>query len=428
MLALAFGIGIAGLFLVKADPFELFDDAMHSPFVAAAWMAAVLVGYAVVAFAKGRSGTDPITVGDNCYYLGFVFTLTSLAITLYQVAFLRDDKLLENIISGFGVALSSTIFGICLRVLFAQQNVDSSDFEREARSALYASLKDFRHSLSSATTQLKQFITESIQQAQERDQKIADIGTEIFRAQADKIEQIRVATDEAYKRHQEILVSVGMLLEDFSEVMQSMTAPIGRESVEAIGTEVNDNIKQVISSIESLDSRLAKQRSREAAEFVRLGDQLKSLSDGVSSASKEIQSTIAELPKRLRHVEGQGQGTIEQASRQLQQSALEFKRASDILAHLVAELVVRTSTTEELDLAQAAADGNPQPFTQPESRQAISAILPPDDAPAGPFHASGLSETDPRSGASKVDEPYPSPARINRRPPNAVGRLILRLL
>lgn len=66
-------------------------------------------------------------LGDNCYYLGFLFTLTALSIALYdfrsaEVRSAEDG--IHAIIANFGVALASTIVGIALRVLLSQMRED----------------------------------------------------------------------------------------------------------------------------------------------------------------------------------------------------------------------------------------------------------------------------------------------------------------
>src|SRR6185437_4020721 len=46
--------------------------------------------------------------GDNLYYMGFLFTLTSLAVSLYQFSAAGSA---EQIVQNFGIAIASTIAG-----------------------------------------------------------------------------------------------------------------------------------------------------------------------------------------------------------------------------------------------------------------------------------------------------------------------------
>ena len=106
-LGAAFLLGAGGSIALKVTD-------LH-PGLVALWSAAVLFGYVLAIWRVGNLRIEPETTGDNCYYPGFVFTLTSLAVTLYQMsgAAVGQDTL-RDVISGFGIALSSTIVGIVL--------------------------------------------------------------------------------------------------------------------------------------------------------------------------------------------------------------------------------------------------------------------------------------------------------------------------
>ncbi len=161
-LAVAFVVGTAGVVTFKILP-------VH-PALGALFAALVLIFYALVAYVATPLRMDAETIGDNCYYLGFLLTLTSLAVTLYfVVAAPAGDRaaLIPEIISGFGVALSSTIVGVFLRVLMLQLKVDVEACERRARLELDEVARAFRLELGSKLDRVKSFSTESVQQAAE---------------------------------------------------------------------------------------------------------------------------------------------------------------------------------------------------------------------------------------------------------------------
>ena len=69
-----------------------------------------MVGYAVLLGARLFRLRDDQS-GDNLYYMGFLFTLTSLAVSLYQFSAAGSA---EQIVQNFGIAIASTIAGITL--------------------------------------------------------------------------------------------------------------------------------------------------------------------------------------------------------------------------------------------------------------------------------------------------------------------------
>ena len=95
------------------------------PFVAVAWTVGAMGFYVLAVTVLGRLRIEPEAIGDNCYYLGFLLTLSSLSATLYQLTLSGEEaELMRSIIGGFGVALISTILGILLRVIFIQLRPD----------------------------------------------------------------------------------------------------------------------------------------------------------------------------------------------------------------------------------------------------------------------------------------------------------------
>jgi hypothetical protein len=92
--------------------------------------------------------------GDNLYYLGFLFTLTSLGVSLWQFSTLGGA---ETIVTNFGIAVSSTILGVALRVIFGQMRQDPLEVERTARLELAEAARRVRQELDAAVLELSSF-------------------------------------------------------------------------------------------------------------------------------------------------------------------------------------------------------------------------------------------------------------------------------
>lgn len=86
---------------------------------------------ASLAFAGFRLQNEQ--AGDNLYYMGFLFTLSSLGVSLYLFA---GETSVDTIVRNFGIAVTSTIAGITLRILFNQMRRDPMDIERSVRHEL----------------------------------------------------------------------------------------------------------------------------------------------------------------------------------------------------------------------------------------------------------------------------------------------------
>ena len=102
--------------------------------------------------------------GDNLYYMGFIFTLTSLAVALYQF---EPNIGFDEIVRNFGVAVSSTITGITLRVIFNQMRQDPIEVEHSARQELAEASPRVRQQLDDTVIAFNHFHTQTIQSLEE---------------------------------------------------------------------------------------------------------------------------------------------------------------------------------------------------------------------------------------------------------------------
>ena len=61
----------------------------------------LIVVYAILVNLKGTGKLRSDQAGDNCYYLGLIYTLTSLS---YAIFTFDPDKTATTIVQGFGIA------------------------------------------------------------------------------------------------------------------------------------------------------------------------------------------------------------------------------------------------------------------------------------------------------------------------------------
>ena len=175
-LAFAFLLGTGGTFILKY--YET------NPFLVVLWSAFILLAYAAVARWVGRHRIEVETIGDNCYYLGFVLTLVSLASTLYLLVRAEaQTEVIRDVISGFGVALTSTILGIILRVLHIRMSPDMASLDRQTRVELHAAVRNFRTNLSASLRELKHFSIETAQMLSEQRDAFRGASKEVIEVQ-----------------------------------------------------------------------------------------------------------------------------------------------------------------------------------------------------------------------------------------------------
>jgi len=114
-----FVIGVSGILWLKREGYD--------PKIVTALPCVLLIVYGILVKFLPRFRLREDQAGDNCYYLGFLFTLVSLVLAL--IAFV-DDGGTAKVVENFGIALASTIVGLALRVAFNQMGDVPFDVEK----------------------------------------------------------------------------------------------------------------------------------------------------------------------------------------------------------------------------------------------------------------------------------------------------------
>jgi hypothetical protein len=127
-----------------------------TPILLVAMSAALMSAYAFCIVFVPATKLRLDVAGDNMYYLGFLYTLSSLA-----VAITINEA--EQILANFGVAISSTIIGIAARVAFQQMRIDPHDVEEASRVELSEATRRVTDELNETISQLTKFRTLTLQ-------------------------------------------------------------------------------------------------------------------------------------------------------------------------------------------------------------------------------------------------------------------------
>ncbi|AGB70925.1 MULTISPECIES: hypothetical protein [Rhizobium] len=131
----------------------------------------VLMGvYFIVSLAVAGFRLHNEQAGDNLYYMGFLFTLSSLGVSLYLFA---GETSIETIVRNFGIAITSTIAGVTLRILFNQMRRDPIDIERSVRHELAEMTRRVRTELDSSSREFSHYRRVSNQMLSEGFEEIA---------------------------------------------------------------------------------------------------------------------------------------------------------------------------------------------------------------------------------------------------------------
>jgi hypothetical protein len=279
---------------------------------------AVLLVYAIVGWRIAHYRRNPDRLGENCYYLGFLYTLASLSAALMEFQYAPGDRVavIERIVSDFGVAIFSTIAGIAARVALMQIRRDADDADDELRNDFVAISARLRDSLRGSVDDAEAF------RARMRDTLSREMEA-VVRENADALRSIRAETgtlvagiEELARRLSAAEVPQDLLVRQF-DALQARVGAIadgfGR-AAEADGQR-NEAAAMLVRELASAQERIANtapfeqaQASAEALAMAveRIGTQVRDLTPALASLQQAFEAHVghgvaeAEALRRLR--------------------------------------------------------------------------------------------------------------------------------
>jgi hypothetical protein len=259
----------------------------------------IMVAYAILlGFARLFRLRDDQS-GDNLYYMGFLFTLTSLAVSLYQ--FRTDQGSADQIVQNFGIAIASTITGVALRIFFNQMCRDPIEVEQTARLELADAARKVKRELESTVLEFSYFRRATQQSLAEA---VEEINTQLKDANGRIVGQLdefaarsSKPLEAASKKSGDAIVHLSARI---SEALESASSRIAGE----VG-HLSQTTEQMIRSLESVVSKLNSLQTPEQIIEIKLSPMIQGLTRAVNNFGKyaELQAkAVDENLKRTQEV------------------------------------------------------------------------------------------------------------------------------
>lgn len=217
--------------------------------------------------------------GDNLYYMGFLYTLSSLGVSLYRFT---DAASIDDIVRNFGIAVTSTIVGITLRILFNQMRRDPLDIERSVRHELAEMTRKVRTELDSSAREFSSYRRTSSEMLSESFEEIARQAEKSGEAVQKAIEAV---SREAIRPIQEAAEKLAVIMDANNKVVEER-AKANNELAEAALAklqETSNSLTGIIVSfggqVEAAGERLAGMRLPEDVLKVELTPMLAAITE-----------------------------------------------------------------------------------------------------------------------------------------------------
>jgi hypothetical protein len=274
-------------------------------------------------------------LGDNLYYLGFVYTLGSLAHTL--LIFGGNQLDINDVISSFGIALWSTLTGVILRIVAHQMHVDPTEVEDAIRADLSDMTARLRASLDNVVRDMSVF-------GEETKQVIVELHT-------DMSSNFNENVNSMVKSSESVVMGVGSAFELFSENTQRLNE-VSRQTVASM-----EKLFHKIDSIQAPENIIADKLKPIDTQI----NQIVSALDNFSTKIEEVKIPQDLVEKKLDPA-FQGISLIvteietlqKRQSGQVEQLAEKLNSVGDVFSGLVRKMAELGEELGEVDIAHHA--------------------------------------------------------------------------
>jgi hypothetical protein len=255
----------------------------------------IMIGYAVLLGARLFRLRDDQS-GDNLYYMGFLFTLTSLAVSLYQFSAAGSA---EQIVQNFGIAIASTIAGITLRIMFNQMRRDPIETEATSRLELAEASRRVKRELESSILEFGYFRRMTQQSISDALDEVRESIGKAHQQFAGEMEKLVTSTSVPFEESSRISgATLSSLNQRTAEVME-----ISRQLVQE-GEELAKNTTSIVRSIDALFARLTAHQTSEEAIGTQLVPMIERLTEAVDALNDNAQTQARSAEINLRHAQG----------------------------------------------------------------------------------------------------------------------------
>jgi predicted metal-dependent hydrolase len=213
----------------------------YDPNIVAALAVSVMIAYGVIAYSIPAVRMRIDRLGDNFYYLGFIYTLASMTAALMQ---LRGGVEIEPILGSFGIALITTIVGVAGRVTLVQMRGEIDEIEEQTRRDLLAASNTLKDQLVGMLREFETFSTAMRQTAEETAKQSAEAAR-----------TMRQAADEAAKQSTEVAQKQ---IEIISRVAELAAGDIKRafEGNRSSVQHLSDTVEKVAKAVDQTNKHL----------------------------------------------------------------------------------------------------------------------------------------------------------------------------
>ncbi len=265
------------MFLLGVAAIALLDRLYGANLLTEAVPVCLMALYGLIQWSGGQYEHQEDRLGDNIYYLGFLFTLVSLMVSLlaFQQGSIQSPVLVRN----FGIALATTIAGLFGRVMLYQLRGEQQDTPEQSMQNLGEQTRQTTFELSRAAEEMRRSYV-----------NIGDSAKEFFNtmsaASGQAVEQGVARMQAAAESSAGAMANIGDSAKEFFNRLSATTGQAVEQAVARMQAATEGTAGAIQKNLTGLQTRISKINERV---------------DGVAAALEQISQRIekVEIPTDL---------------------------------------------------------------------------------------------------------------------------------
>ncbi len=326
------------------------------------WVPLCVMGlYVALGLVRREDDVTDEKFADTCYYLGFIFTITSIIFSLFDLPNIGTQ--IGSIAVRFGAAMVSTVIGLVVRVMLVSFREDATSAIVSAEAGLIDAAHRFREQLMMSYERLREFDTAVDSASKGAVERVSLQVERLSKNHAEKLSSFfgelslhnRTTSDEALARVDEATDRLTQSMDSYREGMQKTLKQL-EERVELFGHSISERLARTSFPDDFFSSRLEAPMGQLRTSTQALADSAQMTAEEVLEGAQLLGTSLKAIRLKSKAAES-ALDTV--ASLGVQQSALHSSAEQQVetLKVLTASIleIERTlaSTTTQLLAAQA---------------------------------------------------------------------------
>ncbi|MDR2689661.1 MAG: hypothetical protein LBB76_07890 [Azoarcus sp.] len=295
----------------------------------------VMALYIGLGLARQKNDVSDDKFADSCYYLGFIFTISSIVFGLFDLP--NVGTKMTEIAVRFGAAMMSTVLGLVVRVYLVSFRTDLGDAMDSAEAAVIGATRRLREQLAIALEKMREFDARVDEAAQTAVARAALSVDRLAESQDEKIAAFCAALLEQSK------LAFDKVLSEVDTASQRLAA-----SVDTYANTVSQRMKGVTFPEDYFSRRLEAPVAKLGASAEAAAAKLAGIAEGVTETLADIRPTLSEVRSRADEITDTLGRIIELATVQAQ-----IVSGNQTQVDTLAQLAATLKTVQE-DIAKVA--------------------------------------------------------------------------